>query len=96
MVKVEIYTLRTCPFCIKAKALLDSKGVKYEDISVDNNPDLREKMKNRAGGRHTVPQIFIDGYHVGGCDDLMAADRSGKLARLLNNGGNGNNGPRAT
>lgn len=94
MAKVEIYTLRTCPYCIKAKEILESKGVRYEEIPVDNMPDVREEMKKRANGRHTVPQIFINGDHVGGCDDLIAADESGKLDRLLKNGGNGNNGPR--
>ncbi len=79
---IEIYLTRWCPYCSRAKALLDSKGVAYTEIDVDSAPDLRRQMMARAG-RHTVPQIFIGETHVGGCDDLYALERQGKLAPLL-------------
>lgn len=79
---VVIYTTQTCPFCIRAKSLLNSKGVKYKEISVDNKPALREEMTKKAGSR-TVPQIWIGSHHVGGCTDLMALDASGKLNAML-------------
>lgn len=81
--KVEIYTTRSCPFCIAAKSLLDRKGIAYEETDVGADPSLRAAMTQRAGGRRTVPQIFIDGQGIGGCDDLHALDRSGKLDPLL-------------
>jgi glutaredoxin 3 len=93
MTKVEIYTTRTCPFCIRAKQLLDSKQVRYQEYPVDNDPELRKKMTERAGGLTSVPQIFINGIHKGGCDDLFALQANGELDRLLNNDGNGNGGP---
>jgi glutaredoxin 3 len=80
---VEIYTKSFCPYCWRAKALLDSKGVAYEEIAVDFGAAGRQAMIQRAGGRTTVPQIFIAGRHVGGCDDLMALDRAGKLDELI-------------
>lgn len=80
--KVTIYTTRTCPFCIHAKQLLDEKGVSYHEIGVDGQRELRAQMAEKAG-RTSVPQIWIGDYHVGGCDDLMALDRSGKLDQLL-------------
>ncbi len=83
MAEVEIYTTQVCPYCIRAKALLTRKGVTFREIDVGGSWDLREAMTERAGGSHTVPQIFIDGQHVGGCDDLHALDRQGKLDRLL-------------
>lgn len=82
MAAVTLYTTRYCPFCIRAKALLDHKGVAYTDISVDNNPALRQEMMAKSG-RHTVPQIWIGERHVGGCDDLMALERRGSLDELL-------------
>lgn len=82
MAVVTLYTTRYCPFCIRAKALLDHKGVAYTDISVDNNLTLRQEMMVKSG-RHTVPQIWIGEHHVGGCDDLMALERSGDLDELL-------------
>lgn len=82
MVSITIYTTRSCPFCVRAKQLLDSKGVKYRDIAVDQNPQLRQQMMQKSG-RRTVPQIWIGDEHVGGCDDLYALERSGKLAPLL-------------
>ncbi|UXU75957.1 MULTISPECIES: glutaredoxin 3 [unclassified Paracoccus (in: a-proteobacteria)] len=83
MAKVEIYTTPTCPYCLAAKALLARKGVAYQETDVSRDPQLRVAMTQRAGGRRTVPQIFIDGQHVGGSDDLHALDRQGGLDRLL-------------
>ncbi|GAA0567093.1 glutaredoxin 3 [Caenispirillum bisanense] len=82
MATVEIYTSPFCPYCTRAKQLLQSKGVDYKEIDVMMHPDRRREMEDRAG-RHTVPQIFIDGTHVGGCDDLMALDRKGGLDPML-------------
>ena len=79
---VEIYTTQTCPYCIAAKALLKKKGVAYTEIDVGANPALRVAMTERAG-RRSVPQIFIGGVHVGGCDDLHALDHAGKLDPML-------------
>ncbi|MCW2283732.1 glutaredoxin 3 [Rhodoblastus acidophilus] len=83
MPKVEIYTTATCPYCMRAKMLLEEKNVAFTEISVDGDPALRGKMTQRAQGRTTVPQIFIDGRHVGGCDDLYALDAQGALDPLL-------------
>ena len=80
---VEIYTKSFCPYCWRAKALLDAKGVRYEEIAVDGNASERQAMIQRANGRTTVPQVFIAGRHVGGCDDLMALDGAGKLDELI-------------
>lgn len=82
MAKVEIYTTPTCPYCHAAKALLADKGVDFTEITV-LEPDLREKMTERAHGRRTVPQIFIGDTHVGGYDDLAALERQGGLDPLL-------------
>lgn len=79
---VTLYTTRTCPYCHAAKRLLDSKGIAYNEISVDGHRELRAEMEQRSG-RYTVPQIWIGEYHVGGCDDLYALDRAGKLDTLL-------------
>lgn len=81
--KVEVYATRTCPYCLAARGLLDRKGVAYELIDVGARPELRAAMTQRANGRRTVPQIFIDGHHVGGSDDLHALDRAGKLDPML-------------
>jgi glutaredoxin 3 len=81
--RVEIYVKSTCGFCFRALQLLESKGVDYEAYELTWGSPLREEMIQRANGRTTVPQIFIDGKHVGGCDDLYALDRAGKLAQLL-------------
>lgn len=89
MAKVEIYTWQTCPFCIRAKQLLDRKGVAYTEYKIDGNDEERAKMAERAGGKRSLPQIFIDDRHVGGCDDLHRLDGEGKLDQLLG-GGNGN------
>ncbi len=83
MAKVEIYTSQWCGYCHRAKALLTSKGVAFEEIDVGGDSALRETMINRANGRTTVPQIFIEGRHVGGCDDLYDLDRAGRLDPLL-------------
>ena len=82
MADVTIYTTRFCPYCIAAKRLLTSKGVEFEEIDA-GNPNVRSQMTERAGGRYTVPQIFIGDTHVGGSDDLHALDRMGKLDGLL-------------
>jgi glutaredoxin 3 len=82
-VTVEIYTKATCPYCWRAKQLLTSKGVDFAEIAVDRGGPDRDKMIQRANGRTTVPQIFIAGRHVGGCDDLMALERAGKLDALI-------------
>lgn len=83
MAKVEIYTTPTCPYCMAAKALLRKKGVAYQETDVSRDPDLRVAMTQRAGGRRSVPQIFIDGQSVGGSDDIHALDAQGKLDGLL-------------
>ena len=83
MSEVTIYTKSWCPYCQKAKALLGSKHVAYEEIDVGNDPEGQAAMAKRANGRSTVPQIFINGTHVGGCDDLHALDDAGKLDALL-------------
>jgi len=82
VVRVEIYVKTFCPFCYRAEKLLDSKGVQYETYMLDSS-ERRQEMIQRANGRTTVPQIFIDDEHVGGCDDLYALDRDGKLEQLL-------------
>jgi len=81
--KVEIYTKMTCPYCIRAKSLLQAKGVEWEEIPIDYGGEKRQEMVQRAGGRMTVPQIFINGRHVGGCDDLFYLEGAGKLDALL-------------
>ena len=83
MAKVKIYTTSLCPYCHMAKRLLVSKGVTFEEIDVTAKPALRDEMTRNAGGRHTVPQIWIGDRHVGGCDDLHALDRRGELDPLL-------------
>lgn len=83
MARVEIYTKNFCGFCIAAKRLLEKKGVKFEETNIGFSASKRDEMMRRAQGGYTVPQIFIDGRHVGGCDELYALDRSGKLDPLL-------------
>ena len=87
MSKVEIYASMFCPFCHQAKRLLGAKGVDFDEIDVDRDPDARALMTERAGGRRTVPQIFIGDRHVGGCDELYALERAGELDPLLAEGG---------
>ena len=83
MASVEIYTSPTCGYCHAAKRLLAQKGVNFNEVDVARHPERRPEMMERANGRRTVPQIFIDGRHVGGCDDLYALDAQGKLDPLL-------------
>lgn len=83
MQTVEIYTTQTCGFCHAAKRLLTHKGVSYAEIDVAGQPDKRQEMMTRAHGGYTVPQIFIGGAHVGGCDDLYALEQAGKLDPML-------------
>ncbi len=83
MAEVVIYSSEFCGYCMRAKKLLTSKGVTYQDIDLGIQPARRPEMIERAGGRTTVPQIFIDGRHIGGCDELHALDRDGKLDPLL-------------
>jgi glutaredoxin 3 len=84
MPHVLIYTSAWCPYCIRAKQLLEHKGVAFEEIAVDGNPHLRAEMSHKAG-RTSVPQIWIGERHIGGCDDLYALERAGQLDGLLGN-----------
>ncbi|MBX9633818.1 MAG: glutaredoxin 3 [Magnetospirillum sp.] len=81
MAEIEIYTTPTCPYCLRAKRLLDQKGVAFREIDVSAGG--RDAMTQRAGGRTSVPQIFINGEHIGGCDDLHALDAAGGLDAKL-------------
>jgi glutaredoxin 3 len=83
MATVEIYTKPTCGFCHMAKRLLDAKGISFSEVNISAQPERRAEMIQRANGGSTVPQIFIGGTHLGGCDDLMGLERSGKLDALL-------------
>jgi len=83
MPQIEIYTSPLCGFCHAAKRLLNKKGAAYSEINVMAQPKRKSEMMDRAGGRHTVPQIFIGETYVGGCDELYALDRAGKLDALL-------------
>lgn len=83
MPKVEIYTRGFCSYCFRAKRLLDSKGIEYLEHEVSYGGPDRHDMIERSGGRTTVPQIFIDGLHIGGCDDLVELERQGRLDELL-------------
>ena len=80
---VEIYTWRFCPFCLRAKALLNKKGVQFTEYSIDGDDDARTKMSERAGGLRTVPQIFINGNGIGGCDELYELERNNELNELI-------------
>lgn len=80
---VEIYVKTFCPYCVRAERLLEAKGIAFTEYVIDMDPGKRQEMIQRANGRTTVPQIFIDGLHVGGCDDLYALEREGKLNALL-------------
>ncbi|MGO8955582.1 MAG: glutaredoxin 3 [Rhodomicrobium sp.] len=82
MPRVEIYTTPTCPYCVRAKNLLKHRGIAFEEIDVSRSASLRQAMIERSGG-YTVPQIFIGGRPIGGCDDLHALDAKGELDRLL-------------
>ncbi len=83
MPEIEIYTQPWCPYCSRARRLLDERGASVREISAPHGTPEREDAIRRSGGRTTVPQIFIGGRHVGGCDDLLALDRAGQLAPLL-------------
>ena len=83
MAKIVVYSSVHCPYCVKAKNLLKSKGVQFEEIDVTNDDQARQALVQRAGGLRTVPQIFIDEIHIGGCDDLYALDGKGELDPLL-------------
>lgn len=83
MQKIELYTKGHCPYCKQAKSLLEAKGVNFTDFEIDKQPELRDTMIERAGGRSTVPQIFIGDIHVGGCDDLFALESAGTLDAQL-------------
>ena len=80
---VEIYTWSSCPFCIRAKRLLDQKGIDYTEYCIDGDEAARHDMAERANGRRSLPQIFINDHHVGGCDDLFALDARGGVEPLL-------------
>ena len=82
---VEIYTTPFCGYCFRAKQLLAQKGIAFAEIDVAGDAALRAEMTARAGGRRTVPQIFIGGTHIGGCDELYALDRAGRLDPMLAN-----------
>ena len=86
MARVEIYTKFGCPYCSRAKALLGQKGIDYEEYEINSLPGKRDEMLERSNGRHTVPQIFIDGRHVGGSDDLAELERAGRLDPMLAEG----------
>jgi glutaredoxin 3 len=83
MAVVEVYSKAYCPFCVRAKALLEQKSVVYKEIKIDENPELRPEMISRSHGSTTVPQVFINDVHVGGCDDLFALHASDQLDTLL-------------
>lgn len=83
MAKVEIYMRDFCGFCMRAKSLLEAKGVDFTEYNVGMEPELRPEMIQRANGGTTVPQIFINGDHIGGCDELMALERAGRLDPVL-------------
>ena len=84
MSKVEIYTWQYCPFCIRAKSLLKKKNINFTEYMIDGDEDAREIMTERAAGRRTLPQIFIDNEGIGGCDDLYTLENENKLDELLN------------
>lgn len=83
MATIEIYSTAMCPYCVAAKRLLDARGLEFRELRIDADVAARREMLQRAPGARTVPQIFINGFHVGGFDDLAAAERSGKLDELL-------------
>ena len=86
MAKVEMYSTMWCPYCARARALLEHKGVAFTEIDLMEEPGRRDEMIRRAGGRTTVPQIFINGEHIGGCDEMVALDRAGALDPKLGTG----------
>jgi glutaredoxin 3 len=84
MARVVIYTTPVCYYCVEAKRLLARKGVKFEEVDVSRDPELRRNMVQKAGGRMTVPQIFVNDRHIGDCDGIYALEKEGKLDALLN------------
>ena len=83
MKKVEIYTWQYCPFCIRAKALLNKKNIDFTEYKIDGDESAREKMSQRANGKRSLPQIFIDNNSIGGCDDLYSLEEENKLDSLI-------------
>lgn len=83
MAEIEVYSSDHCPYCVKAKALLDRKGFAYKEINVTHDDEARVALVEKANGLRTVPQIFIDGKHIGGCDDLYDLDAKGNLDPLI-------------
>ena len=83
MPDIELFSTRVCPYCVRAKKLFERKGVAFREIDVSDDEDLRNSMVERAGGKRTVPQIFINNQHIGGCDELYALDAKGGLDPLL-------------
>lgn len=81
--QIEIYTWSTCPFCLRTKSLLKSKGVEFTEYCIDGDNQAKQKMSLRANGRSSVPQVFINDQHIGGCDDIFNLDSQGKLDSLL-------------
>ena len=81
--KVEIYTWASCPFCMRAKSLLKTKNVDFIEYSIDGDDEARVKMAQRANGKRSLPQIFINDAHIGGCDDIHTLERQGNLDKLL-------------
>lgn len=86
MPEIEIYTQPGCPYCVRAVRLLQSKGVPFEEITALHGTQARKTAVERSGGHMTMPQVFVDGKFIGGCDDIMALDRAGKLDPLLGAG----------
>jgi glutaredoxin 3 len=87
MPRIEVYTSMLCGYCYRAKKLLESKGVAFEEIDVMMQPGRRAEMTTRSGGRTSVPQIFVDGQHIGNCDEIYALEEAGKLTPLLEGAG---------
>lgn len=85
MANVVVYSSDYCPYCIRAKQLLNNKNIAFEEINVDGEPEIRQQMTEKSG-RHTVPQVFINGAAIGGCDDLYALEATGQLDKLLTEG----------
>ena len=84
MARVVMYSTQYCPYCVQAKRLLTKKGVSFEEVDVSRDPELRRTVIQKAGGRLTVPQIFVDDMYIGDCDGIYALDKAGKLDALLN------------
>jgi glutaredoxin 3 len=83
MAEIIVYSKEYCPYCVKAKELLKQKKQGFTELRIDSHPELRDEMIHKSGGRTTVPQIFINGQHIGGCDDLHALEHQGTLDELL-------------